>query len=297
MISVVINTLNEENNLARAIKSVKNFADEVIVVDMHSDDKTVQIAKEFGAKVYSHERTNYVEPARNFAISKAQGDWILILDADEEVTKELSKELEKLSKQEKVQIYRLARKNIVFGKWLQYSRWWPDYNIRFFKKGAVVWHDEIHSVPITNGIADQVASKEQLALKHHHYETVEQFIDRMNRYTTIQSRRLDENDYKFVWQDIIKRPANEFLSRYFAGHGYKDGVHGLALASLQSLSELIVYLKVWQLQKFTQEKVAVTEVIDEMRKTQSDYHYWQADAKVNEHGGLHNRIKRKLKLP
>src|SRR3989344_1654842 len=92
-ISVVINTLNEEKNLPRALTSVKSFADEVVVVDMYSDDKTQDLARKFGAKVYEHERTNYVEPARNFAISKATGEWILILDADEELQTSLREEI------------------------------------------------------------------------------------------------------------------------------------------------------------------------------------------------------------
>ncbi len=92
-ISVVINTLNEEENLPRVLASVKNFADEIVVCDMHSEDGTVEIAKKAGAKVYKHKRIGYVEPARNYAISKTTGEWILILDADEQVPKALIKEL------------------------------------------------------------------------------------------------------------------------------------------------------------------------------------------------------------
>src|SRR3989344_3276878 len=134
-ISVVINTLNEEANLPRALASVKSFANEIVVVDMMSDDKTVEIAKKAGAKVYEFKRVGYVEPARNFAISKAEGDWIFILDADEELTASLSRELSKIAKNGSADYVRVPRKNMIFGKWVEHSRWWPDYNIRFFKKG------------------------------------------------------------------------------------------------------------------------------------------------------------------
>src|SRR3989344_1312352 len=95
-ISVVINTLNEEKNIERAMKSV-NWAGEIVVCDMYSEDNTVEIAKKLGAKICFHKKTNYVEPARNFAISKATGDWILVLDADEEIPDSLSKRLQEIA--------------------------------------------------------------------------------------------------------------------------------------------------------------------------------------------------------
>jgi len=150
-ISVVINTLNEEKNLPRAIASIKGLADEIIVVDMQSDDRTKEVAEGLGALVYDHKRTGYVEPARNFAIAKAVGPWVLVLDADEEIPPKLAKKLRVFAQKEGADFYRIPRKNIVFGSWLRHSRWWPDYNIRFFKKGKVTWNEVIHSVPMTSG--------------------------------------------------------------------------------------------------------------------------------------------------
>ena len=96
-ISVVINTLNEEKNLPRVLASVKKLADEIVVVDMESNDKTREIARKAGARVFKHKRMGYVEPARNFAIGKAKSEWILILDADELVTETLAKKLKGIS--------------------------------------------------------------------------------------------------------------------------------------------------------------------------------------------------------
>jgi len=297
MVSVVINTLNEEENLPRVLKSVEEFADEIVVVDMHSEDKTQQIAKEHGAKVYEHERMGYVEPARNFAIEKAKGDWILILDADEELSEDLADKLLEIMEKDKYDYAAIPRKNIVFGKWLQHSRWWPDYNIRFFRKGLVTWHKEIHSVPMTNGEGMDVEAKEELAIIHHHYETIEQYILRLNRYTTKHAETKKQEGYVFEWKDVLVKPSSEFLSRYFFGQGYKDGLHGLAVASLQAFSELVLYLKVWQLNKFVEKNLDYKEVIETMKKVNKDENYWYADTFMKEHGGFQNMVKRKLKLP
>lgn len=295
-ISVVINTLNEEKNLPRALKSIKNLADEIVVVDMKSDDDTVKIAKKAGAKVYKHKRTGYVEPARNFAIGKATSDWILILDADEEIPNSLTKKLQELAVASEAEYYRLPRKNMVFGKWIKHSRWWPDHNIRFFKKGYVQWSEIIHSVPTTSGRGVDLEAKEEWAILHHHYESIEQYIDRLNRYTSKQLKVLKEKKYKFNSVDLLKKPSEEFLSRYFAGQGYKDGVHGLALAGLQAFSEFVLYLKAWQKEDF-KGSVSVSQVIEEFKDVQDDQNYWFADTLIKEgRGNVKTRIKRKFKL-
>lgn len=298
-LSVVINTLNEEKNIARAINSIKDLADEIVVVDMKSDDKTAEIAKKLGADVYEHQRTNYVEPARNFAISKTTGDWVLILDADETVSHTLLKKIRKILKESKAHYYRIPRKNIIFGKWMKYSRWWPDYNIRLFRKGYVSWGDEIHSIPITTGVGADLKPLEKHALNHYHYSSLEQFIDRMNRYTSIQAKNKLKENYKFSWQDLISKPSNEFFSRFYFGKGYKDGLHGIAMAGLQAFSELVLYLKIWQLQGFEKQNLDMREVLSEQSKVVRDFNYWKADTKVRQQIGISivEKIKRKFRLP
>lgn len=296
-ISVVINTLNEENNLPRAIASIQDFSDEIVVCDMHSEDKTVDIAKEAGAKVFQHERAGYVEPARNYAIKKAQGDWILVLDADEEVSATLKSELKRIVSKPGADYYRIPRKNIIFGKWIKHSRWWPDYNIRFFRNGYVSWSEIIHSVPTTKGRGADLEPEEENAITHHHYETVEQFIERLNRYTSEHAKNLAKEGHKFDWTELIRKSTNEFLGRYFQGEGYKDGLHGLVLAGLQAFSEFVMYLKLWQIAGFKEEHVDIEESVNEMKEAEADLHYWESDALLREVGGLKHRIKRKFRLP
>lgn len=273
-ISVVINTLNEEANIKKAIKSVE-WADEIIVCDMYSEDETAIIAKKLGAKVIFHKKAGYVEPARNFAINQAKGDWILILDADEQIPESLAKKLQEVASQSTGDIYvEIPRKNTIFGKWLKGSGWWPDYNIRFFKAGSVIWKDEIHSKPQVTGNKVTLNEEESLAIVHNHYTNISQFIERMNRYTQIQAQDLKANGAKFHWTDLIDKPTGEFLSRFFARNGYQDGIHGLSLSLLQAFSFLIVYLKLWEMEGFTQQDLKLGEVKQIVAREGKDFNYW-----------------------
>lgn len=280
-ISVVINTLNEEKNIKKAIASVKNFADEIVVVDMHSGDKTVEIAKEMGATVYDHEPVGYVEPARNFAISKAENEWVFILDADEEVSEGLAKKIKEILKGDIGDYYRIPRKNINFGKWIKHARWWPDYNIRLFRKGCVSWNEVIHSVPMTTGQGFELPPEEKFAIVHHNYSSISDYVLRLNRYTDVQSKFLIKKGYKFEWKDLIVKPVGEFLGRYFSGEGYKDGLHGLALSVLQGFSEFVTYLKVWELNKFEEKNVDIRELEDEVQKSQKEVLWWIRDRRIS----------------
>lgn len=295
-LSVVINTLNEGSLLPRVIASVKDLADEIVVVDMESDDNTQEVAKKLGAKIFTHKRLKYVEPARNFAVSKATGDWVLVLDADEEVSPEMAKYVKKVIEGDKADYCRVPRKNMIFGHWMKYSRWWPDYNVRLFKKGFVSWNEIIHAVPMTQGRGMDFDAKEDLAIIHHHYDSIEKYLEHMNRYTSVQAELKIKGGYKFSWRDMLVRPANEFLSRYFGGEGYKDGIYGLALSLLQSFSELVLYLKIWQADKFKDQNIKLSEIITEMRERERDLHYWQGDSMYKESGNLKDRVIRKFRI-
>ena len=273
-ISVVINTLNEENTIARALNSVK-WADEVLICDMHSTDKTVNIAKKMGAKVVFHKRLDFVEPARNFAISKALGDWILILDPDEEILDKLRDRLTQIvSAMEQIDYVRIPRKNIIFNKWMKASMWWPDLNVRFFKKGQVKWGEKIHKPPQTLGQGLDLPLNEELAILHNNYQSISQFLERMNRYTEVEARELKIDGYNFKWQDLVEKPLSEFLSRFFASKGYEDGLHGLSLSLLQAFSFFIVYVKLWEKTRFKEQVIPLVEIEKEKNKSANAINYW-----------------------
>lgn len=283
--------------MPRSIASARTLAEEIIVVDMNSSDRTRDIAKKAGAKVFLYRPMGYVEPARNFAISKASGDWIFILDADEELPKSLVEKLKKIAIHPKADYYRIPRKNIIFGKWLKHSRWWPDFNIRFFKKGFVSWNELIHSVPMTRGTGWDMPVKEDYAITHHNYSSIEQYLERMNRYTDIQAKLLISEGHKFIWKELITKPLAEFLGRYFAAEGYKDGLHGLALALLQAVSELVLYLKVWQSEKFMEQAITLPEIEKELENATNETAWWIGEVKIRSKGkfsSIPERLKRKF---
>jgi (heptosyl)LPS beta-1,4-glucosyltransferase len=281
MLSVVITAWNEEKNLPRVVASVKKIADEIVVVDTQSSDNTFEVAKKLGCKVFKHDNTGVVEPVRNFSISKAQGDWILLLDADEELSQDLLEKIKTVIKENKADYYRIPRKNIIFGKWIQSEHWWPDYVYRLFKKGSVVWEDKIHSVPFTKGTGADLPIQENSAIVHHHYETVSQYVDRLNRYTDHQLKHIQADGYNFSWQDLINRPMAEFIRQYFSRRGYRDGLHGLALSGLQAFSEMVLYLKLWQESAFLVKDVTPAQIDQALAAKASEYKWWLIESRIN----------------
>ena len=149
---------------------------------------------------------------------------------------------------------------------------------------------------MTQGAGGEVEAQEDLAILHRHYDSIEQFVERMNRYTTNQAKMRVKEGYKFLWKDIISKPLEEFFSRYFFGYGYLDGIHGLAVSALQGFSELVLYLKIWQIEKFVDEEIKVSDVISVMNIEEKSLHFWQNDALYKETGNLVARIKRKLRI-
>lgn len=299
VVSAVVNTRNEEKNITRCLKSIEPFVDEIIVVDMHSTDATIALARPFTQHIFEHEFVGYVEPARNFAIEKASGDWIFILDADEILPESLGLKIRRLVELSDYAYYRFPRKNIIFGKWIRHSGWWPDYQIRLFRKGVVTWGNDIHSIPLTEGRGMDLRAEEVNALHHEHYQTIEQYLDRLNRYTTVETKQKIREGYEFKWQHLLLKPGSEFLTRYFVWEGYKDGLHGLVLSLLQAFSFLVVEIKIWEDTGFTEHQVSLESVRKIYMKLVKDLHYWHFTKLSERETGfvekLH-KIRAKLRL-
>lgn len=246
MISVVIVNFNEAEKLKKCFKSLSNFADEIVVVDLGSIDHSMAVCKEYGAKVFDHEFVSFVEKVRNFAVSKAEREWILVLDPDEAIGETLKEKLKKIVSEGQYQAVNIPRKNIFFGRWISHTNWWPDRHIRFFKKGKVSWGNRIHSYPEVEGKILNLQAREDLAIAHFGYGSVAEFMDRQNRYSTIEAENLFSSGVRFSWVSFFWKPKREFLVRFIRHVGFLDGFYGLTLTILMMIYQLQVMVKLWE---------------------------------------------------
>ena len=245
-ISAVINTYNEENNIKECIQSL-SWADEIIVVDMYSTDKTASIARKQGAKVYMHNKTDYVEPARNFALNKATNDWVFVLDADERVPQTLAKKIKSLINDTSATHVLIPRKNIILGKWIMHCAEWPNHQTRLFRKSHTNWSQLIHTQPDVSGTSYRLLANEELAILHYYYSSIDEFLSNIDTYSTQHAHRLQkEGATKTSIINLISSPLYIFLHRYIRTKGFLDGEIGFLHSVLMTFYYFLVYAKLWQ---------------------------------------------------
>lgn len=245
-ISVVINTLNEEQRLPFALRSVREWVDEIVVVDMHSDDGTVDVARDFGAEIFMHERLTYADPARAFALARATGDWILVLDADEIVPYPLSRRLQEVAADDEVDVVSIPWRNYLLGAALEHTGWGPaqDRHRRFFRRGSVSARPDIHDYLYTDVRARvlDLPIEPGLAVVHFNYRDVTQFVEKLNRYTSIEAASASYRGHSGAARATL-RAAREFARRYLRHSGYRDGWRGFYLSALMAIYSLVVSAK------------------------------------------------------
>lgn len=240
-LSVIIITKDEEKNLERCLKSIKNLADEIIVVDCGSTDKTVKIAKEYTEKVFFRQWDSNFAEQKNYALSLTKGDWILSLDADEEITLQLLSEIKeffRLGRDKRYSGMWLPRKNITFGRWLKHGECWPDYQLKFFKKGSY-FQRAVHEVVVIDGPCGFF----QEPVVHHHYKNARTFIQRARKYTDIEVKALLEEGKKASVWAVFAYPLAKFLKVYISKRGFLDGFSGFIYAGLLAYYSFLKRLK------------------------------------------------------
>jgi hypothetical protein len=144
----------------------------------------------------------------------------------------------------------------------------------------VSWNEVIHSVPTTTGVGLDLTAEKDNAIVHKNYSSLEEYISRMNKYTSVQAKNMNKDGYKFSWKDLIIKPTSEFLKRYFVNEGYKDGIHGLALSLLQAFSELVLFSKLWQKSKFMKKTISLEEVLEEFKISAKQFTWWLIESKI-----------------
>jgi glycosyltransferase involved in cell wall biosynthesis len=252
-LSAVIITLNEERNLARCLNSVKRVADEIIVVDSMSTDNTVQIAESFGAIVYQHSFAGFVEQKRK-ATEYANNDWIISIDADEEVNPELEQCIIDLKEHgPRHDAYKLSRLTNYCGKWIKHSGWYPDRLIRIFNKNKGSWHGEtVHESWQSHEGSTTGMLKGQLL--HYSYTTITQHVKKIEKYTELGARDAVKNGKDCSLLKLIIVPNWKFFAYYIIRLGILDGYYGFIICKLESYASFVKYAKIRQYARMKRER-------------------------------------------
>jgi glycosyltransferase involved in cell wall biosynthesis len=238
-ISVAIITKNEEGNIRACLESVQ-WADEVVVVDNGSTDRTLEICREYGARVFLEDWKGY-PGQKNSAIEKTRNEWVLSLDADERVTPELRREMEeRLAADAPADGYWVPRKNFFLGRWVRRCGWYPDLNLRLFRKSRGRFAErEVHERVEVRGKTLPLSQP----LIHETYRTISDFLQRMDRYSTLAAREMHREGRRFRWIDLLSRPPFTFVQMYILRAGFLEGGDGLLLSVLYSYYTFAKYAK------------------------------------------------------
>ena len=243
-LSVVIITLNEEANLSRTLASVAG-ADEIVVLDSGSTDRTREVAESFHARFFVEPWKGFAAQ-KNSALSKATGDWILSLDADEEVEPGLADEIRSMMIADpSVAGFWVPRKNFFLGRWIRHGGFYPDRKLRLFRRGSGSFEDRlVHEDLKLDGATSSLYNH----LLHHAYPTLESYIEHMNRYSSLGAQvAVAKRPHGFSLVDILIRPKFTFLYNYFLRLGFLDGREGLLLHAYHAAYVSWKYAKAWEL--------------------------------------------------
>ena len=243
-IAAVIITKDEEQNIAACLQSVE-WADEIIVVDAESRDRTVELAKPHTERVFVRPWPGY-GPQKNFGIDQARAEWILIVDADERVPERLRDEIAGVLRDEpghEVGGYEIPRRNYFYGRWIQGGGMYPDRQLRLFRRTAgryddVLLHENFRLTGATRRL--------QEPLDHHSMPTIGHHLRKMMRYSTLGAQEKLKHVSSVTAWTIGTHHLGTILKTFFARHGYRDGVHGLIVAMFAGLHTFVKYAKAWE---------------------------------------------------
>ncbi|MBI2152479.1 MAG: glycosyltransferase family 2 protein [Candidatus Rokubacteria bacterium] len=242
-LSVTVITWNEEERLRPCLESAA-WADEIIVVDAESTDKTVQVAREFTDRIWVRPWPGFAIQ-KNFALEQAAGEWVLSLDADEQVTPELKGEIRKvISGDGPADGYAIPRKNFFWGAWVRHGRLYPDCQRRLFRRGRGRFVERaVHESAEIRGTVGRL----EAPLLHYSYRSLEEFIHRSNRYSTLAAEEWVKSGRGVRPTDLVLRPLGRFLSMYLLHRGFLDGWRGLLLAGLYAHYVFLRTAKAWEM--------------------------------------------------
>lgn len=240
-LSVTVITKNEAADISDALTSVA-FADEIIVVDSHSTDDTVAIARRFTDRVVVRDWPGYIDQ-KNYAASIATHDWILSLDADERVTPELASEIQSLLATTPSQAaFRIPRVTFHLGRWIRTTDWYPDYQLRLYDRRQAEWTGRyVHEAVTVRGTVGQLRHD----IQHYAYRDIADHLETIDRYTTLAARQMDEAGRPVGLVQIVGHPPLAFLRNYILRGGIRDGTAGFIISAMNSYYVFLKFAKLW----------------------------------------------------
>lgn len=243
-LTAIIPTGNEEYNIEAVLESV-SFADEIMVVDSYSTDRTVELARKHTDFVIQREYENSASQ-KNWAIPQATHEWILLLDADERPSPGLKEEIQKILENPDKDAYWIYRQNYFFGHRLKYSGWQGDKVIRLFRKSKSRYEDKhVHAEVLVDGEVGSLKHK----LEHHTYRDLDHYFEKFQRYTTWGAYDRIEKNSRVSAYHLMVKPAYGFFQKYILKRGFMDGRTGLIVALQHSWYLFVRALKIWRLQE------------------------------------------------
>jgi len=235
---------DEENNIEECIKSVQ-WADEIILVDSYSKDKTIEIASKYNVKIFQNKWESFAEQ-RQIALSKCSNDWVFSLDADERCTSILAEEIkEKINSSEnKFTGFKIPRKSFFLNKWVRHGGWYPDYQLRLFKKQATVSDRLVHEKYEVKGEIGFLKND----LLHYTVSSISDYMHKVNQYSTLQAIE-KAGKKKINFFNMLFRPILAFIQGYILKGGFLDGITGLMVVNFHIITNMLAYMKIWQIQR------------------------------------------------
>jgi glycosyltransferase involved in cell wall biosynthesis len=247
-VSAVVNTRNEEANLPGCLESLR-WADEIVVVDMHSEDRTVAIASDFGCHVVQHPLTDYVEPARNFGLAQARNSWVLVVDADEQASPGLASWIGEALEATTAAAFRIPRRNFYGQQWITCCGWFPDAQLRLMRRERARYSGRIHRAPEVEGLVADLPPRGEAYLAHFGFGSLEARIEKDNKYSSISARTLAEDGRRIGAGGLLARTGWAFLTAYLLQGGIRYGALGVILAWERACATFLKYGKLWELQR------------------------------------------------
>lgn len=242
-LSIVIITFNEERNLARCLDSVKDIANEIIVVDSYSTDKTVEIARSYNARVISNPFIGYGEQ-KNFATKQASNDWILSLDADEALTPELRKSIEDIKENPEFSVYQMSRLTNYCGKWIKYCGWYPDKQTRLYDRTKGKWEEpKVHEYWRLDNEKEPMGLLKG-DLLHYSFRSINEHLRKIEKYSELAARESVENGKTTTIFKIFFSPKWHFINEYIIQFGFLDGFYGYTICRLSVYATFLKYSKI-----------------------------------------------------